>query len=225
MATRAWSWLRLVIESHDDAPNPSDVTVAAAIATHVNNRTGQAWPSVNTLAAETRLDRKAVLHAISRLEDTGLLTVNRQPGRGNHYTVADPGPRRDTAAPARRDNRSPQRTGPLSGPVADRSPQRTRTVNREPSAEVKAGGSRPPARAARTRTSLEPDLLATILELRGADSRTATTVTAFARRGLPEAAFRNALEATLDAHGRLQSTEIAYFVGTLQQLESSGQYG
>jgi hypothetical protein len=82
------------------------------------------------------------------------------------------------------------------------------------------------ARTSQTDTEkrLPADLLEQITHLGGADRRTTATITAFARRGLPEAAFRNALEATHEARPRLRTSEIAYFVGTLRQIEQDGQY-
>jgi hypothetical protein len=90
---------------------------------------------------------------------------------------------------------------------------------REPAArKTKAGKSK-------TR-ELPPDLLEQIARLGGTDPRSPAAVATFVRHGLPEAAFRNALEATHDAraHNRIHGTEIGYFVGTLNQLTDSGQY-
>lgn len=69
---------------------------------------------------------------------------------------------------------------------------------------------------------LAPDLLDELLQLKGADESTPAVLAGFARRGLPEAAFRNALEAT--HHAEVRGTQIGYLVGTLQKLEKNGQY-
>ena len=76
----------------------------------------------------------------------------------------------------------------------------------------------------RNRRELPPDLLDQIARLGGADKRTPSSLQAFA--ALPEAAFRNALEATREAQRthRLHGTPISYFVGTLKQLTDTGQY-
>jgi hypothetical protein len=73
---------------------------------------------------------------------------------------------------------------------------------------------------------LPADLLSQLVTLKGADDRTPQVLASFARRGLPEAAFRNALEATHEAanNKRLRGTEISYLIGTLRQLERAGQY-
>lgn len=68
---------------------------------------------------------------------------------------------------------------------------------------------------------LAPDLLEKIQELRGATPSTVNVINAFHRRGLPEAAFRTALEVTREEQRR---NEIQYFVGTLRQMEQDGQY-
>jgi hypothetical protein len=73
---------------------------------------------------------------------------------------------------------------------------------------------------------LPADLLEQLVTLRGADERTPQVLGSFIQRGLPEAAFRNALEATHEAANdkRLRGTEIGYFIGTLRQIEEGGQY-
>jgi hypothetical protein len=73
---------------------------------------------------------------------------------------------------------------------------------------------------------LPADLVDQVTHLNGADDRTIAVLTQFVRKGLPEAAFRNALEATREARDnkRLRGREVAYFVGTLRQLANSGQY-
>lgn len=90
-----------------------------------------------------------------------------------------------------------------------------------------ASYARGAARKSRTKPrELPSDLAAKVAELSGADSRTASVVASFMHRGLPEAAFRNALEATREAgqSKRLHGTEIGYFVGTLRKIEKGGQY-
>ena len=45
------------------------------------------WPSIARLEADTCLDRKTILAAISELESMGLIAVNRVFGRGNCYQL------------------------------------------------------------------------------------------------------------------------------------------
>lgn len=71
---------------------------------------------------------------------------------------------------------------------------------------------------------LPDDLVEQITGLNGSDGSTPAVIATFVRRGLPEAAFRNALEITHEASERLHGNEISYFVGTLRQLEQNGQY-
>jgi Helix-turn-helix domain len=61
--------------------------VLLAIAVHVNPQSEVAWPSVPTLARETRLSERHVYRLIQKLEAAGELEVRRRPGLVNHYRV------------------------------------------------------------------------------------------------------------------------------------------
>jgi Helix-turn-helix domain len=61
--------------------------VLLAIAVHVNPQSEVAWPSVPTLARETRLSERHVYRLIKKLEAAGELEVRRRPGLVNHYRV------------------------------------------------------------------------------------------------------------------------------------------
>ena len=64
-------------------------TLLLVIASHVNPDTGWAWPSLDTLARETGLQRRRTIDLIHLLEDIGELEVRRGQGRGhvNFYRV------------------------------------------------------------------------------------------------------------------------------------------
>jgi hypothetical protein len=64
-------------------------TLLLVIASHVNPDTGWAWPSLETLAHETGLQRRRTIDLIHLLEDIGELEVRRGHGRGhvNFYRV------------------------------------------------------------------------------------------------------------------------------------------
>jgi hypothetical protein len=64
-------------------------TLLLVIASHVNPDTGWAWPSLDTLAHETGLQRRRTIDLIHLLEDLGELEVRRGQGRGhvNFYRV------------------------------------------------------------------------------------------------------------------------------------------
>jgi helix-turn-helix protein len=71
-------------------------TLLLIIASHVNPDTGWAWPSLNTLAHETGLQRRRTIDLIQILERLGELEVRRGQGRGhvNFYRIivpAEPG--------------------------------------------------------------------------------------------------------------------------------------
>jgi DNA-binding transcriptional MocR family regulator len=59
------------------------------IASHVNPRTGEAFPSLDTLARETTLSKPTVIKLIRDLEAFGELEVRRGHGRGhaNRYRI------------------------------------------------------------------------------------------------------------------------------------------
>ncbi len=109
-----------------------------------------------------------------------------------------------------------------------------RETEEEQALDVKAATAvaRPHAEAAdaEERRAKSPELAADLIEkvtrLRGADRRTPAVLASFARRGLPEAAFRNALEATqlAIAAGRVHGSQIQYYVGALKNIESDGLY-
>ena len=117
-----------------------------------------------------------------------------------------------------------------SKPLAQNRTEEELDLEAEKKAKEDARAREPAARktkAGKSKTrELPPDLLEQIARLGGTDLRSPAAIATFVRHGLPEAAFRNALEATHDAraHNRIHGTEIGYFVGTLNQLTDSGQY-
>jgi hypothetical protein len=217
------------------APNPSDITVAAVIASYMNERTGHANPSIARIAKQSRLARTTVLRAIARLEAAGLLDVAHGRGQGNHYRAATPaqdvatGPRRrSNQLPHAPPNQSHHATGRTMRPVADRSHHATRTRNevRERQKQSSQGPGAELPFSQHLNGALTADLLERIAALQGVDADTGKTVSYYARRGLPEGAFRSALEATATASsaGAVRTTEIAYFVGTLRSYLEDGTY-
>lgn len=78
-------WLKVVASY----PNLSgaDCAIAIAISTYLNSKTGDAWPSLETLATDTNRNRATVWRSIERLELLGLLSVQRARGRtrSNRY--------------------------------------------------------------------------------------------------------------------------------------------
>jgi hypothetical protein len=57
------------------------------IASHISPVTNTAWPSVLTLANETKLSIRHVYRLLKRLEASGELSITRRPGRVNTYRV------------------------------------------------------------------------------------------------------------------------------------------
>lgn len=66
----------------------SEVRTYVAICSHWNWQTLEAFPAINTLAQETRLSRRAVIYAIEKLKNRGLIRVIKK-GRKNYYQIFD----------------------------------------------------------------------------------------------------------------------------------------
>ncbi|MBO0732301.1 MAG: helix-turn-helix domain-containing protein, partial [Acidimicrobiaceae bacterium] len=64
--------------------------VLLQLAAHTNVD-GRAWPSIATIARETRLDPRTVRRAIRRLEDAELVKVGHRVGRTPEYVFPNPG--------------------------------------------------------------------------------------------------------------------------------------
>ena len=57
---------------------------------YMNDRTGQCYPSIPTLAAKSGATQRGVIAAISTLEKEGFILIQRSPGRGNRYQIVSP---------------------------------------------------------------------------------------------------------------------------------------
>lgn len=66
----------------------ADRLVLLAVANHADASGWNAWPAIDRLALEARVDRRTVFRAIESLETAGELVVERRPGRSNVYGVA-----------------------------------------------------------------------------------------------------------------------------------------
>lgn len=75
------AWLKALIAHPVSA---GALAVAVAISTFLNRKSGEAWPSHETLADMTNRNRSTVWRAIHHLERLNLLEVRR--GRGRHIT-------------------------------------------------------------------------------------------------------------------------------------------
>lgn len=75
---------------------PQALLVLVAVAEHAGDDGTGAYPSLATLATETRLSRRSVLRLLAELEAGGDLAVIRNAGRGNGYVVTLTGATPDT---------------------------------------------------------------------------------------------------------------------------------
>jgi hypothetical protein len=75
-------WLKAIAQY----PNLSgaDCSVAIVIATHLNFRKGEAWPSIATIAKLTNRNRSTIWRSVEKLARFGLLTVVK--GRGRRHS-------------------------------------------------------------------------------------------------------------------------------------------
>lgn len=78
--------------------------VLMCLADNHNGDTGRCDPSIPYIAAKTGLDRKTVMTCLERLEQLGLLTPIKRPGKNTRYDLIISGQLEalDTAPPARR---------------------------------------------------------------------------------------------------------------------------
>lgn len=94
-ATLSTTLLRSVMALPKNALPSSARHVLTVLAWHCNEqavRRGdrQCWPSLNTLAAETSLDRTTCMRAVDLLQERRFVDVERQLRIGNRYRLTDP---------------------------------------------------------------------------------------------------------------------------------------
>ncbi|KZK75385.1 hypothetical protein PsW64_05289 [Pseudovibrio sp. W64] len=61
----------------------NDVRVGIILCEHINARSGRAWPSMETLAAEANASPRTAKRAIKKLSELGYITIKRKSGRGH----------------------------------------------------------------------------------------------------------------------------------------------
>jgi hypothetical protein len=89
MSIRAINWAREVCE-RIDVP-PGERMILWAIALHHHDKTGECFPSYDTLAKATGFQRRKVVYAVSELAANGLLIVQGRRVKGhqgsNHFML------------------------------------------------------------------------------------------------------------------------------------------
>lgn len=122
-----------------------DRLVLFSIANHADHIGDRSWPSIDTIADETRMSPRQVQRAIQRLEELGELEVRRGAGpNGTHWyrlpKFAEMEARGDKLSPRRASRRgdklSPRRDDKLSPPGGDKSDARGVTNRTEPMSEM-----------------------------------------------------------------------------------------
>jgi Helix-turn-helix domain len=80
------SWELMLDARHWDV-SPTARHVGMVIASHAN-KWGRAWPSLETIAAETGRDRRTVIRAVQELAKADHVKVLERAGRSNEYEFA-----------------------------------------------------------------------------------------------------------------------------------------
>lgn len=63
----------------------SDIQVLVSICKHYNMKSETCWPSITTLSSDTKLSRRQVLRAITRLEVAKIILIDRTKGKSSFY--------------------------------------------------------------------------------------------------------------------------------------------
>ena len=108
-----YQWYRwaAAVRARDDIRCPTKL-VAAALASHADNNSGQRWPRQGTLAEECAISVSAVGKAVSELRRIGSLEVDHGKGRrSSRYTLIPAGSWVPIGHPTVRPMRSPGRPG------------------------------------------------------------------------------------------------------------------
>jgi len=71
-AVARWQWVQNEIFEHEDL-STSEICVAVVLASHVNDRTRDCFPRIETIACEAGLSERKVRQALQRLEQLGLV--------------------------------------------------------------------------------------------------------------------------------------------------------
>lgn len=107
MSWRAVKWAMQAAQEARLTTTPRLVLMVLAV--HHNDRTGDCTPSVETLAAETGLSRRAVQISTAALAAAGLITINRRSRHGiqtsNQHDLFGPAKGRTSCAPGGRTKR------------------------------------------------------------------------------------------------------------------------
>lgn len=85
-----WFWAQNeVLDEHGREIGPVGVAVYMVLARYALNRTQEAWPGLRKIAAMIGTRRKQVRPAIVKLEELGLITVEKRVRRSSVYTLLD----------------------------------------------------------------------------------------------------------------------------------------
>ena len=83
-----WFWIDKEIW-HNEELNSSDRIVYSTLAYYANSETQECYPSVETLIKFSKLSERTIQSSISHLEDLKYITVRREMGKVNVYTLLE----------------------------------------------------------------------------------------------------------------------------------------
>ena len=86
MSYRAMGW----VASLKGFEHPSDKLLLWQLAYHLNKDSGDCYPSISTLIAETGLSKPTIIAGLQRLCEQGLISRRRTTGKSNFYTLSIP---------------------------------------------------------------------------------------------------------------------------------------
>lgn len=134
-----FTWRSAVVDS---ALPPTCRHVLLTLSLHMNERGGSCFPSYDTLAAETGLNRATVIRQLKAAEDAGWLIVERSKGRAsNRYEAATPNSRTAQPSPsATVAHDAPQQSFSVHPTVAQGDPSTSMSTSR--STSLTRGGDR-----------------------------------------------------------------------------------
>ena len=123
--------IKLISDLWSYQTDPTAKAVLICLADNAND-SGYCWPSIGTICIKTCYKKDAVIMAIKRLEQSGILTANRESGRKTTYTIKTKpvGQTNQSARPTSRPNRPNQSAKPTE-PVGQ-----TDTNRKEPSKDI-----------------------------------------------------------------------------------------
>ena len=105
-----WIWTSKTLLFHKDVDG-NGYKVYCGLAAYADNRTQEAFPSIDTLAERLHIGRNTVIRALQKLELVKVISVERETGKHNVYCLLDIQPE-DVPRPNKRSPEEPRQATP-----------------------------------------------------------------------------------------------------------------